>query len=117
MEYYFSCFPESFPLFFYPSLTSFPLHQKFLITYFLLNMVTHILIFPAFEFTDLIVLINHVSIHNRGIHNRQITKAYMPSNETNISNLLFLQEFICFLHFFRVRPSIICQHVFLGLHF
>lgn len=91
---------------------SFPLCQRF---FFLTSMC--ILLFSASEFVDVIVLINQVSLGRTGFANRQITKTYVPSNESNISNLLFLEECICFLRCFRVEASIICQHVFLGRHF
>lgn len=73
-----------------------------------------ILIFPASEYIDVTVLINQVSLGRIGVANRQITKAYVPFNESNISNLLFPQECICFLYCFRAEPSIICRHVFIG---
>lgn len=80
--------------------------------FFLTSMC--ILIFLASKFIDVMVLINQISLGKTGVANRQITKAYVPSNESNISNLLFPQECMCFLHCFGVEPSIICQHVFLG---
>lgn len=105
------CFPNPFRSFLWLKImlvTSFPLHQS---GFFFTSMC--ILIFLASEFIDVMVLINQISLGKTGVANRQITKAYVPSNESNISNLLFPQECICFLHCFRVEPSIICQHVFL----